>query len=116
MSVITDDLYPVENWKEIIFGVLPLTEELDLKLCPEIHIPTDLKSKMVSDCIDFIKETMVPYEEILKILKDSQWEGFCCTHSYMPPFMDAIEDPDREEVIYFVEFGHNIHKRRLIIV
>ena len=42
--------------------------------------------------------------------------GFCCTHSYMPPFMDAIEGPDRDEVIYFVEFGHNIHKRRLIIV
>ena len=57
MSVITDDLDPVENWREIIKGVLPLAERLDLKLCPEIHIPTNLKSQMVQDYVAFIQET-----------------------------------------------------------
>ena len=57
MSVITDDLDPVENWREIIKGVLPLAERLDLKLCPEIHIPTNLKSRMVQDYVAFIQET-----------------------------------------------------------
>ena len=33
--------------------------------------------------------------------------GFCCTHSYMPPFMEALEDPDKPAVIYFREFGQN---------
>lgn len=42
--------------------------------------------------------------------------GFCCTHSYMPPMMEELADPTREEVIYMPEFGHNLHKRRLLIV
>ena len=57
MSVINDALDPVENWRDIIRGVLPLAERLDLKLCPEIHIPTSLKSQMIQDYVDFIKET-----------------------------------------------------------
>ena len=58
MSVINDALDPVENWRDIIRGVLPLAERLDLKLCPEIHIPTSLKSQMIQDYVDFIKETI----------------------------------------------------------
>ena len=42
--------------------------------------------------------------------------GFYCTHSYMPPEMEALEDPDKPAVIYFVEFGQNINSRRLLIV
>lgn len=42
--------------------------------------------------------------------------GFCCTHSYMPPMMEELSDPTREEVIFMPEFGHNLHKRRLLIV
>ncbi|MBR0352105.1 MAG: hypothetical protein IJH53_02770 [Oscillospiraceae bacterium] len=57
MSVINDDLDPVENWRDIIRGILPLAERLGLKLCPEIHTPTNLKSRMVRDYIDFIEET-----------------------------------------------------------
>lgn len=57
MSVINDALEPVENWREIISGALPLAEKLGLCMCPEIHIPTNLKSKMVQEFVDFIKET-----------------------------------------------------------
>lgn len=136
MPVISDTLEPVENWREIIRAVLPLAEKLGLTMCPEIHIPTNLTSKMVQEYVDFIQqtgtksfalnvdfsvfrtgygpeefrtpgfvpdkpealvpllpyiacchakffhvnddfqETMVPYEEILKILKEHNWNGY----------------------------------------
>ncbi len=57
MPVISDSLEPVTNWREIIKGALPLAEELNMKMCPEIHIPTNLKGAMVKDYVDFIKET-----------------------------------------------------------
>ena len=57
MSVVDDALNPVENWREIIKGALPLAERLGLQMCPEIHIPTNLKSQMIQDYIDLIKET-----------------------------------------------------------
>lgn len=57
MPVITDELMPVENWREIIKMALPLAEKLDVKMCPEIHTPSNLKGKLVTDFVDFIKET-----------------------------------------------------------
>ena len=57
MPVINDLLEPVENWREIIKGALPLAEELGIKMCPEIHTPSNLKGKLVTDFVDFIKET-----------------------------------------------------------
>lgn len=42
--------------------------------------------------------------------------GFRCTHSYMPPEMEAIENPDKPAIVKFVEFGDNLHNRRLLIV
>lgn len=42
--------------------------------------------------------------------------GFCCTHSYMPPMMENLSDPTKEEVIFMPEMGHNLHRRRLLIV
>ncbi len=136
MPVISGSLEPVENWREIIKGALPLAEKLGLVMCPEIHIPTNLNSKMVADYVDFIKqtgtkafalnidfsvfrtaftpgefrdpdfvankpediipllpyvacchakffhvnddfeETMVPYREVLTILKEHNWDGY----------------------------------------
>lgn len=61
MPVINDLLEPVENWREIISGVLPLAEELGVKLCPEIHMPSNLKGKLVNDFISFIEETGTKY-------------------------------------------------------
>ncbi len=42
--------------------------------------------------------------------------GFCVTHSYMPPEMEAMADPDKPEFVYMPEFGHNLHQRRLLMV
>lgn len=57
MPVITDDLAPVKNWREIIRMALPLAEKLEIQMCPEIHTPTNLKGQMVTDFVEFIKET-----------------------------------------------------------
>lgn len=57
MPVISDTLEPVKNWREIIKMALPLAEKLGIKMCPEIHTPTNLKSEMVNDFIAFIEET-----------------------------------------------------------
>lgn len=57
MSVINDDLAPIKNWKEIILKALPYAEKYDVVMCPEIHIPTNLKSDFVKSYTDFIDET-----------------------------------------------------------
>jgi len=57
MPVINDALEPVENWREIIKGALPLAEQLNIKMCPEIHTPSNLNGKMVREYVEFIEET-----------------------------------------------------------
>ena len=57
MPVINDLLEPVENWREIIMGALPLAQELDIRMCPEIHTPSNLKGKLVAEYVDFIQRT-----------------------------------------------------------
>ena len=61
MPVITDKLEPVKNWREIIKMALPLAEQLNIKMCPEIHTPTNLNSDMVKDFVEFIEETGTKY-------------------------------------------------------
>lgn len=57
MPVIDDALSPVENWREFIEMALPVAEECGIKMCPEIHTPTNLNSKMVQDYVEFIEKT-----------------------------------------------------------
>jgi len=57
MPVINGELEPVENWREIIKGALPLAEKLGLVMLPEIHTPSNLKGKMVQEYVAFIEET-----------------------------------------------------------
>ena len=40
--------------------------------------------------------------------------GFCCTHSYMPPFMEQLEHPDKPAVIFFPEFGQNTDRKSVV--
>ena len=164
MSVISDDLDPVENWREIIKGVLPLAERLELKLCPEIHIPTNLKSRMVQVYVAFIQETgtknfglnidfsvfrtrfnpgeyvspgfvanapediipllpyiycchaklfhmsddfeetMVPYRELLTILKEHNWDGY---------LLSEYEGSDKYAAGY--EVGQTLRKQHIMM-
>lgn len=40
LGVIDGDLTPVSNWREFIEMALPVAEENNFKMCPEIHRPT----------------------------------------------------------------------------
>ncbi len=62
-SVIDDTLTPVTYWSEIIKRALPLAEECNVRMCPEIHGPTRLTDRMVSDFVDFIEK------------EDTKWFG-----------------------------------------
>lgn len=54
LGVIDDDLTPVRNWREFIAKALPDAEKYNVVMCPEIHNPTVLKSKMVDEYVEFI--------------------------------------------------------------
>lgn len=57
MPVINGDLEPVKNWREIIKMALPLAEEHNIRMCPEIHQPSVLNSRMVNEYVEFIEKT-----------------------------------------------------------
>jgi sugar phosphate isomerase/epimerase len=57
LGVIDDTLTPVKNWREFIQMALPDAVKLNVKMCPEIHMPTRLKSKMIVDYVEFIDKT-----------------------------------------------------------
>lgn len=57
LGVIDDALTPVENWREFIEMALPDAEKYNVRMCPEIHHPTLLKSKMIDDYVEFIEKT-----------------------------------------------------------
>jgi sugar phosphate isomerase/epimerase len=57
IGVITSDLVPHPIWTEVVEASLPLAEELDVIICPEIHSPTPIKHEVVDDYIGLIKRT-----------------------------------------------------------
>jgi sugar phosphate isomerase/epimerase len=62
LGVIDDTLTPVKNWREFIKMALPDAEKYNVRMCPEIHAPTRLKSKMIDDYVEFIvKEKTTPW-------------------------------------------------------
>lgn len=61
LGVIDDELTPVRNWPEFIKGALDLAEKYDVRMCPEIHSPAILNSKMIQDFVDFIEQNNTKY-------------------------------------------------------
>lgn len=57
LGVVDEILTPVPNWREFIEMALPVAEEYNVKMCPELHQPTALRSKMVDDYVEFIEKT-----------------------------------------------------------
>lgn len=57
LGVIDETLTPVKNWREFVEMALPVAEEHNVRMCPELHQPTELKSKMVDDYVEFIEKT-----------------------------------------------------------
>ncbi|MDL2288482.1 sugar phosphate isomerase/epimerase [Oscillospiraceae bacterium OttesenSCG-928-F05] len=57
LGVVDETLTPVANWREIIEMALPDAEKYNVVMCPEIHFPTNLKSQMIKDYVEFIDRT-----------------------------------------------------------
>lgn len=57
IGVVSSDLIPHPIWTEVVEASLPLAEELDVIICPEIHSPTPITHEVVDDYIAFIRRT-----------------------------------------------------------
>ncbi len=57
LGVIDEVLTPVKNWQEFVTMALPIAEEHNVRMCPEIHQPTALRSRIVDDYVEFIETT-----------------------------------------------------------
>jgi sugar phosphate isomerase/epimerase len=65
IGVVSSDLVPHPIWTEVVERSLPLAEELDVIICPEIHSPTPIKHEVVDEYIEFIKRTGTKHFGIL---------------------------------------------------
>lgn len=65
IGVVSSDLIPHPIWTEVVEQSLPLAEELDVIICPEIHSPTPIKHEVVDEYIEFIKRTGTKHFGIL---------------------------------------------------
>jgi len=50
-----DTLTPVRNWREIILEAVPVAEEHNFRMLPEIHAPTLLDGPVLANYVDFIE-------------------------------------------------------------
>jgi sugar phosphate isomerase/epimerase len=57
LGVVTSDLEPDPVWVQSTERVLDLAAEKGIVICPEIHWPTVIKSKVVDDYVAFIERT-----------------------------------------------------------
>lgn len=65
IGVVSMDLQPHPIWDEAVERTLERAAELDVVICPEIHTPTPIKSKVVDDYISFIQRTGTKHFGIL---------------------------------------------------
>jgi sugar phosphate isomerase/epimerase len=57
LGVVSLDLIPDPIWRETVERVLPKAEQYDIRITPEIHAPTPLRSKIVDDYLDLARQT-----------------------------------------------------------
>lgn len=57
IGVVSLDLAPDPIWREAVLRVLELAERHAIRIAPEIHAPTPLRSRVVEDYLAFVRET-----------------------------------------------------------
>ncbi len=57
LGVVTWDLVPDPAWRETVERALPRAAELGVKIAPEIHWPTPLRSEVVDGYLELIQST-----------------------------------------------------------
>ncbi len=65
LGVVSQDLLPDPVWREAVARALPDAEKYNVRITPEIHAPTPLKSKIVDDYLALAKETGTNYFGLL---------------------------------------------------
>ena len=83
---------------------LPVAEEYDFRMCPEIHMPTVLKSKMVDDYIDFIEKTGTKYFGI-----NIDFGVFAQRRRKIPGVSDEVSQP--EDMIPLLPYTYACHAK-----
>lgn len=92
LGVIDGTLTPVGNWREFIEMALPDAERYNVRMCPEIHNPTILKSKMVDDYVEFIEKTRTKHFGLnidFGVFQTNPWKMFGGEH---PMQFSPVED------------------------
>jgi sugar phosphate isomerase/epimerase len=57
LGVVSLDLVPDPVWRGTVERALPKAEEYGIRIAPEIHAPTPLRSKIVDDYLDLARQT-----------------------------------------------------------
>jgi sugar phosphate isomerase/epimerase len=57
LGVVSLDLVPDPVWRETVERALPKAEEYDVRIAPEIHAPTPLRSRIVDDYVDLARQS-----------------------------------------------------------
>lgn len=57
LGVVSLDLLPDPIWREAVERVLPKADDHALRIAPEIHAPTPLRSRIVDDYLDLARQT-----------------------------------------------------------
>jgi sugar phosphate isomerase/epimerase len=57
LGVVSLDLIPDPVWRETVERALPKAEETGIRIAPEIHAPTPLRSRIVEDYLDLARQT-----------------------------------------------------------
>jgi sugar phosphate isomerase/epimerase len=65
IGVVSLDLIPDPVWREVVQRALPDAEKYGVRIAPEIHAPTPLKSRIVDDYLALAKETGTQYFGLL---------------------------------------------------
>ncbi len=94
LGVVSQDLIPDPVWRETVKRVLPDAQKYGVRIVPEIHAPTPLKSKIVNDYLALTKETGTRYFGLLVdtgIFQDRERAAEHADSQYI--FGQVITDP-----------------------
>lgn len=113
LGVVTSDLEPDPVWEPATERVLDLAADKGIIICPEIHWPSVIKSKVVDDYLNFIQRTGTENFALLMDTGVFQAEmhhskggvpSRLGTGSARPPVVPQVPVADLEDVI-----AHTVH-------
>jgi hypothetical protein len=112
-GVIDETLTPVKNWREIAKRAIPYAQKYNVRLNPEIHYPTRLKSKMMDDYVEFIeKEKTYPWFGLhldLGLFADKPTPEMIAMTIAMGETTAILNTP--EDMVPFLRYVPNMHAK-----